>query len=162
MQLKGYNLEIRTDFIKVLAWIAIEAWVVYSSINGAFTSLSDPSFATHLHSPFLLLTMVIEYLVLILSIALKISLSINKHVNKRLMQKAKNNHTLQKTSYLIETPAYYLQPIIGKANTNKVRYQTFATYAYQKTPENLAHLHPKEIKQSIVYDYTNILPIHHF
>lgn len=164
LQLKGYNLEICTDSIKVLALIAIEAWMVYSSINGAFTSLSDPSFATHLHSPFLLLTMIIEYLVLILSIAFKIGLSINKHVNKRLMQKAKNNHTLQKTSYLIETPDYYLQPIIGKVNTNKVRYQTLATYAYQKTPENLARLHPKEIKQSIVYDYTNLLPdcIHHF
>lgn len=164
MQIKGYNLEIRTDSIKVLALIAIEAWAVYSLISSAFTSLSDPSFATHLHSPFLFLTMIIEYLVLILSIAFKIGLSINKHTDKRLMQKAKNNHTLQKTSYLIETPDYYLQPIIGKVNAYKKQYQTIAVYAYQKTPENLMHLHPKEIKQSIVYDYTNLLPdcVQHF
>lgn len=156
LQLKGYNLEIRINSIQMIAFIAIETWVAYI-MNDVFSSLPNSNFTVYC-------ALIAQLFVILISTTIEISIAINKYTDKRLMQKAKNNHTLQKTSYLIETPDYYLQPIIGKVNAYKKQYQTIAVYAYQKTPENLARLHPKEIKRSIVYDYTNLLPdyVHHF
>lgn len=156
LQLKGYNLEIRINSIQMIAFIAIETWVAYI-MNDVFSSLPNSNFTVYC-------ALIAQLFVILIGTTIEISIAINKYTDKRLMQKAKNNHTLQKTSYLIETPDYYLQPIIGKVNAYKKQYQTIAVYAYQKTPENLARLHPKEIKRSIVYDYTNLLPdyVHHF
>lgn len=100
---------------------------------------------------------------LMLFFSIQLCLFLIKKVRKKLVKKAKSNNAFFATSYIIDAYNYYLQPIEWKMNS-KSQYSLYAIYAYQKTPENLAHLHPKEIKQSIVYDYTNSLPdcIHHF
>lgn len=149
-QIAKYN----SSFIRNIIYLPVSLFAITYMISAIVATI----FIDH---TLVLTFMYAQSIELALYFIIKLCIFLTKKMRRKLVKKAKANNVFFVTNYIIETFNYYLQPIKWKLNS-KSEYLTYAIYTYNKTPENLARLHPKEIKQSIVYDYTNILPIHHF